>query len=274
MTGRLCSCVLSVLVLTWALPPLVPAQTQTPAEAVSPDATEEVAVRQAMQQWRDAKVTANLSLLRLLMTSDFFEVNQNGTGRDRSQILALYGSGDLAFESIQLLDVKVEIVGVQARTSGTTVETVKFRGQDVGGRLRFTEVWVKGVGGWQIQSSRLEPIAAPLAAGPLSGTGDPSPSRPNAPLRVGGNILAPTKIRDVRPVYPPDAKAAGIQGLVIVQATVAADGTVKDISVLRSIPALDQAAVDAVGQWLYRPTLYQGSPVDVIMTVTVNFSLP
>ncbi len=101
----------------------------------------------------------------------------------------------------------------------------------------------------------------------------PPPPPPAAPVRVGGNIKPPTKTRDVRPVYPPIAQSARVQGVVIIEATIGADGRVKDAKVLRSIPLLDQAAVDAVKQWVFTPTLLNGVPVPVIMTVTVNFTL-
>jgi TonB family protein len=95
---------------------------------------------------------------------------------------------------------------------------------------------------------------------------------PTAPVRVGGNIKVPTKIKDVRPIYPPDAQAAGIQGVVIIEAVIDPAGTVGSARVLRSIPMLDQAAVDAVKQWEFTPTLLNGVAVPVIMTVTVNFT--
>ncbi|HVL67264.1 MAG TPA: energy transducer TonB [Vicinamibacterales bacterium] len=101
----------------------------------------------------------------------------------------------------------------------------------------------------------------------------PPPPPPQAPVRVGGNIKTPTKIKDVRPVYPPIAQSARVQGMVIIEATIGADGRVKDAKVLRSIPLLDQAALDAVKQWQFTPTLLNGVPVPVIMTVTVNFTL-
>jgi TonB family protein len=94
-----------------------------------------------------------------------------------------------------------------------------------------------------------------------------------APLRVGGNIKAPVKTKDVRPVYPEDAKAARVQGVVILEVLVDGEGAVSEARVLRSIPMLDQAAHDAVTQWRFTPTLLNGQPVPVMMTVTVNFTL-
>jgi protein TonB len=101
----------------------------------------------------------------------------------------------------------------------------------------------------------------------------PPPPPPTAPVRVGGNIKPPTKTRDVRPVYPPIAQSARVQGVVIIEATIGADGRVKEAKVLRGQPLLDQAALDAVKQWTFTPTLLNGVPVPVIMTVTVNFTL-
>ena len=100
----------------------------------------------------------------------------------------------------------------------------------------------------------------------------PPPPPPTAPVRVGGNIKPPTKTKDVRPVYPPIAQSARVSGVVIIEATIGADGRVKDAKVLRSIPLLDQAAVDAVKQWVFTPTLLNGVPVPVIMSVTLNFT--
>ena len=91
--------------------------------------------------------------------------------------------------------------------------------------------------------------------------------------RVGGDIRTPRKVQNVDPVYPPTALAAGVQGVVILDVTIADDGTVSDAHILRSVPLLDQAALDAVRQWTYEPTLKDGVAIPVRMTVTVNFSL-
>jgi TonB family protein len=93
------------------------------------------------------------------------------------------------------------------------------------------------------------------------------------PVRIGGNIPPPTKTKDVRPVYPPLAQQARVSGVVILEATIGEDGKVRDVVVKRSIPLLDEAALDAVRQWEYAPTLVNGAAAPVIMTVTVNFAL-
>ena len=101
----------------------------------------------------------------------------------------------------------------------------------------------------------------------------PPPPPPPAPVRVGGNIKQPTKVKDVKPVYPAIAQSARVQGVVIIEATIGPNGAVQEAKVLRSIPLLDAAALEAVRQWQFTPTLLNGVPVPVIMTVTVNFTL-
>jgi TonB family protein len=96
---------------------------------------------------------------------------------------------------------------------------------------------------------------------------------PIEPVRVGGNIRPPTKTKDVRPSYPTIAQSARVEGIVIIEAVIGPDGRVQDAKVLRSIPLLDQAALDAVRQWEFTPTLLNNQPVPVIMTVTVQFTL-
>jgi protein TonB len=138
---------------------------------------------------------------------------------------------------------------------------------------------------WQYQPTLVEGAAVPVIttvavqfrlvpqAADSAGTGGAKGQPPVAPVHVGGNISQPTRTTYVRPEYPPDAQAANVQGVVILEATIDTKGQVKDLKVLRSIPLLDQAAIDAVRQWEYTPTLLNGVPVPVIMTVTVNFTL-
>jgi protein TonB len=104
--------------------------------------------------------------------------------------------------------------------------------------------------------------------------GPPPPSRaPQAPVRTGGDVQAPRKIHHVAPEYPAIARSARVSGMVILETTIAEDGSVQDVRVLRSIPLLDAAAIDAVRQWRFTPTLLNGQPVRVLMTVTVSFAL-
>ena len=118
-------------------------------------------------------------------------------------------------------------------------------------------------GGMQMHSSGISSVVS----GSVS-------SAPAGAVRVGGNIRPPTRTHFVEPAYPQVARAAAVQGVVIIELTIGEDGAVSNARVLRSIPLLDQAALDAVRQWRYEPTLLNGAPTRVIMTATVNFSLP
>ena len=101
----------------------------------------------------------------------------------------------------------------------------------------------------------------------------PAPRQSASPIRVGGTIRSPQKIHHVAPLYPPIAQSARITGVVILEAVIAEDGTVGMVTVLRSVRFLDDAAIQAVRQWRFTPTLLNGQPVPVIMTVTVSFGL-
>ncbi len=103
----------------------------------------------------------------------------------------------------------------------------------------------------------------------MSAVGEDEKEKP--PIRALGAIKPPKVIKLVQPEYPDKAKEAGIQGVVIVEATTDIYGRVKEVKVLRSIPALDQAAIDAVYQWVYEPTIVNGELREVIFTVTVRF---
>ena len=91
--------------------------------------------------------------------------------------------------------------------------------------------------------------------------------------RVGGNVQASKLINQPKPVYPPLAKAARVQGTVKFQATIGKDGKIENLQLLGGPPLLVQAAMQAVQQWTYQPTLLNGDPVDVITTIDVNFTL-
>jgi TonB family protein len=93
-----------------------------------------------------------------------------------------------------------------------------------------------------------------------------------APKRVGGRIMEPKKIKDVAPVYPAIARSAGVSGVVAIEARIGADGKVTEAKVVRSVPMLDQAALDAVRQWEYIPSLLNGVPVPVVITITISFT--
>ncbi len=122
-------------------------------------------------------------------------------------------------------------------------------------------------------------IAGGVASGAIGGVVAPESfgllrsEWPSNAIRVGGEIRAPTRVMNVNPIYPAIAQTAKVQGVVIIEVLIGDDGTVQAGQILRSIPLLDQAALDAVRQWRYTRTLLNGTPVPVIMTVTANFTL-
>jgi TonB family protein len=103
-------------------------------------------------------------------------------------------------------------------------------------------------------------IAAPGATAP-------------ATIKVGGNVQQANVLTKVAPVYPPAARAAGVQGTVILNTIISKEGYVREIRLTSGDPALAQAAVDAVKQWTYKPTMLNGNPVEVETQVQVNFTL-
>jgi TonB family protein len=122
------------------------------------------------------------------------------------------------------------------------------------------------------QSPRAATPPLPPLPPELSPAG-PDPDWMQGVTRVGGNFTPPRKTVHVSPIYPDEALRARVQGVVIVEARIEADGTILHARILRSIPMLDQAALDAVRQWEFTPTLQDGRPVPVMMTMTVQFSL-
>jgi TonB family protein len=107
---------------------------------------------------------------------------------------------------------------------------------------------------------------------PVQGSSGPAERDEHGIYRVGGTLVPPR--RADMPQYPPDAAAAGIQGVVLVEVVISEAGEVKDAKVVRSIPLLDNAALRAVRHWRFDPTIVSGEPVPVRMIVTVNFTPP
>ena len=114
----------------------------------------------------------------------------------------------------------------------------------------------------------------PVAAPPPPVMHDPPvPARTTGPIRVGGEVQNAKLIRKIVPEYPAPAKSARISGVVHLIGTIARDGTIQNLQVVSGHPLLVRAAVEAVSQWVYRPTLLNGQPVEVIAPIEVNFTL-
>src|SRR5580700_4740196 len=109
--------------------------------------------------------------------------------------------------------------------------------------------------------------------GGMGGAPPPPKPRQTGPIRVGGNVQAARIINRVQPVYPPLARQTRISGTVRLHAIISKDGTIQQLEVISGHPLLQQAALDAVRQWRYQPTLLNGDPVEVDTTIDVIFSL-
>jgi len=148
--------------------------------------------------------------------------------------------------------------------------------RNIDDHLRMTAVATKD--GKAAVMVRLVPAQSPAPRVTLRSSTTSSPlASPamDAPggIRVGGNVQSANLIQQVRPAYPPLAKQARIQGLVRFNALIGGDGLVKNLQVTSGHPMLVQAALEAVKLWVYKPTLLNGAPVDVITTIDVNFTL-
>jgi len=118
-------------------------------------------------------------------------------------------------------------------------------------------------------------VGVPIGDGPVGHdlTLPPVTQARKDPIPVGGNIRPPTRVVYVAPVYPRLALDARKEGTVILQAVIDETGNVREVKVLRSVQLLDDAAIQAVANWKFTPTLLNGTAVPVVMTVTVAFAL-
>ena len=124
--------------------------------------------------------------------------------------------------------------------------------------LRMEGVWFEDGTGWG---------NLPLKAPPAGSQAGEAPSR----VRVGGAVQSRNLISHVAPIYPPLAKQARIQGDVVLEAEISREGDVTNLKVVSGHPLLIDAALTAVRQWKYKPTLLNGQPVIVISHITVPF---
>lgn len=173
---------------------------------------------------------------------------------------------------VQVLSSVQDRATAAAFREPSAIRTLGYNGAGMSGAGTFDEMEARAVA-----SAKARVGAPPGAVGMIDNVPvtSPHPSQPppppGAPVRIGGTLKTPLKVHDVAPVMPALAQQAGIRGFVILDATIASDGSVADAKVLRSIPLLDQAAVAAVRQWRYEPTYLNGAPIPVIMTVEVSF---
>jgi TonB family protein len=127
-----------------------------------------------------------------------------------------------------------------------------------------------------LEGDRIHVMVRLDTAGPgpnrVANDATPSGETPKS-IRVGGNVQSANLINKVAPLYPPEAKQARIQGTVKLNVVIGPDGLVKNVEVISGHPLLVPSAMDAVKDWVYKPTLLNGNPVEVITTVDINFTL-
>ena len=92
-------------------------------------------------------------------------------------------------------------------------------------------------------------------------------------ISVGAQVQQANLVKKVLPVYPPLARSTGVQGHIILDVLIGTDGTVQELKLNSGHPLLAPAAMDAVKQWVYKPTMLNGEPVQVQTQVDVNFTL-
>lgn len=96
---------------------------------------------------------------------------------------------------------------------------------------------------------------------------------PSGPIRVSIGVQMAKLVKKVIPEYPPLARTARVSGVVHLLGVIAKDGTIQNLQVIGGHPLLARAALEAVRQWVYQPTLLNGQPVEVIAPIDVNFTL-
>jgi TonB family protein len=148
---------------------------------------------------------------------------------------------------------------------------INFRGQS-GANPKLESEAIGILSGWRFQPGTKDgkPVTASATFDLNHGAGDATGGRA---IRIGSEIAAGNLIDKVTPGYPPEAKAGRLQGVVTLAVRIGKDGHVVNATVISGDPILAQAALDAVRQWLYRPTLLNGNPVEVDTQVDVNFTL-
>lgn len=133
-----------------------------------------------------------------------------------------------------------------------------------------TDAGVEGgvVGG--VEGGVVGGVVGGVIGGTVGGTG----TTLEQPVRVGGDVKPPVAVNRVQPVYPEIARRSRTEGIVVVEAIIDRDGNVTDARVLKGLPfGLDQAALDAVKKWKFKPGTLNGRPVPVIFTLTVRFQV-
>jgi TonB family protein len=194
---------------------------------------------------------------------------------DHSLVVDVVPIGTSADYSVRLTDLHTgELMATAKFTDGSTGDaTVEFKDMHV--RIHLQSTYNGLFVSAQVEKNGMV-LDSMDARWSLRATGVPRSSRPpftNA-LRVGGDVKAPVLVSKVEPQYPEEARKARISGIVIVECLIDKSGDVTDVNVLKPLPfGLDQAAVEAVKRWKFKPAVMNGEAVNVVFNLTVNFKL-
>jgi TonB family protein len=233
--------------------------------------------------WAAAAMKKDGAAVGKLLSDQFLSFDREGKLMDKAGVIKGVSEDKEQYLSGSNSNYKVQSFGDTAVIVGVWTAVVQTATGSETRRNAWTDTWMKQADGQWLciasQSTRLENttgsrgrgVPGGIAGGVIGGL--PGPPPPPGPMRVGGIIKEPARTKHVPPVYPPIAQQAKIQGVVIVEAIIGTDGKVREARILRPVPMLDQAALDAVRQWEYEPTLLAGQPVAVVMTITVTFTL-
>jgi TonB family protein len=232
--------------------------------------------------WAAASVKKDGATVGKLLSGQFLGFDREGKLLDKAAVITGVNEDKEQYLSSSNSNYKVQSFGDTAVIVGVWTAVVKTATGSETRRHAWTDTWMKQADGqWLCIASHTMRLAAigsrggGVPGGVVGGVigGLPGPPPPPGPIRVGDNIREPVRTKHVPPVYPAIAQQAKIQGAVMIEAIIGIDGKVREARVLRPLPMLDQAALDAVRQWEYEPTLLAGQPVAVVMTVTVIFTL-
>ncbi len=254
------------------------------------DSESEAAVRAAFLDYVEAVNERDVEAIR----EHYFRGVVSNFDRRGGRLLAVTSEdsdadlGDLidfdlaSVQEIRVLDddLDVFVYGDSAVVTGYWIGRHRSPGEIADfGAFCFSSVWVKAGGQWReahrhssfLQTQQSEPRLRPIPAAPPSRPPAPPPASPppvRAPSRVRGADMEANLIQRVDPEYPPEARAGGIRGVVVLEIVVKAAGAVEGVRVISGHPLLWSAATEAVQQWRYRSG---GTIVDVVTTVTVTF---
>jgi protein TonB len=129
------------------------------------------------------------------------------------------------------------------------------------------------IGDWTATTTLQSPIGFDKTVAPRRPERPPEATPPPGPLRVSQGVQMAKLVKQVIPVYPPMARSMRVSGVVHLIGIIAKDGTIRNLQLVSGHPMLSQAALQAVAQWIYKPTLLSGEPVEVICPIDVNFTL-